>query len=64
MALYSAQPVHWAGATGAITSFLDRAFYADLSGAADASIEACGSSPISPRAGTTATWDQVNKYFG
>ena len=25
-------PVHWGGATGAITSFLDRAFYADLNG--------------------------------
>ena len=25
-------PVHWAGAAGAITSFLDRAFYADLNG--------------------------------
>ena len=25
-------PVHWGGAGGAITSFLDRAFYADLNG--------------------------------
>jgi len=25
-------PVHWGGATGAITSFLDRAFYADFCG--------------------------------
>lgn len=25
-------PVHWAGATGAITSFLDRVFYADFCG--------------------------------
>ncbi len=25
-------PVHWAGASGAITSFLDRVFYADLNG--------------------------------
>ena len=28
-------PVHWAGATGALTSFLDRAFYADLNGGGD-----------------------------
>ena len=25
-------PVHWGSASGAITSFLDRAFYADLNG--------------------------------
>ena len=25
-------PVHWGGASGAITSFLDRTFYADLNG--------------------------------
>lgn len=25
-------PVHWGGAGGAITSFMDRAFYADLNG--------------------------------
>lgn len=25
-------PVHWAGATGAMTSFMDRVFYADLNG--------------------------------
>ena len=25
-------PVHWAGATGAMTSFLDRVFYADFCG--------------------------------
>ena len=28
-------PVHWAGATGALTSFLNRAFYADLNGGGD-----------------------------
>ena len=25
-------PVHWGGASGTITSFLDRTFYADLNG--------------------------------
>ena len=28
-------PVHWGGASGAITSFLDRVFYADLKTAAE-----------------------------
>ena len=28
-------PVHWAGATGAMTSFMDRVFYADLNGGGD-----------------------------
>lgn len=28
-------PVHWGGASGAITSFMDRVFYADLNGGGD-----------------------------
>lgn len=55
-------PVHYASASGIITTFLDRAFYAGSSrnvfrlkpGAAIASAR---------RAGTTATLDQINKYF-
>ena len=43
-------PVHYASAGGAITSFLDRFFYS-------------GSSASARRAGTTATLDQLNKYF-
>lgn len=31
-------PVHWGGATGAITSFLDRAFYADFCGGGNSSL--------------------------
>ena len=58
-------PVHWAGATGAITSFLDRAFYADLNGEGNRFYLKPAAAVISARrAGTTATWDQVNKYFG
>ena len=30
-------PVHWGGTTGAITSFLDRVFYADFCGGGTAS---------------------------
>lgn len=58
-------PVHWAGATGAITSFLDRAFYVDLNGSKNRFLLKPAATVISARrAGTTATWDQLNKYFG
>lgn len=58
-------PVHWGGASGAITSFLDRAFYADLNGGGKRFLLKPSAVVISARrAGTTATWDQVNKYFG
>lgn len=58
-------PVHWGGATGAITSFLDRAFYADLCGGGNRFLLKPAALAISARrAGTSATWDQLNKYFG
>ncbi len=58
-------PVHWGGASGAITSFLDRAFYADLNGGGNRFYLKPAALAISARrAGTTATWDQLNKYFG
>nr|WP_297171758.1 flavodoxin family protein [uncultured Agathobaculum sp.] len=58
-------PVHWGGASGGITSFLDRAFYADLNGGGSRFYLKPAAAVISARrAGTTATWDQINKYFG
>ncbi len=58
-------PVHWGGASGAITSFMDRAFYADLNGGGNRFLLKPAAAVVSARrAGTTATWDQVNKYFG
>lgn len=58
-------PVHWAGATGAMTSFMDRVFYADLNGGGSHFRLKPAAAVISARrAGTTATWDQMNKYFG
>ena len=58
-------PVHWGGAGGAITSFLDRAFYADLNGGGHRFLGKPAAAVISARrAGTTATWDQMNKYCG
>ena len=53
-------PVHWAGASGAITSFMDRVFYA-AGGKLRGKPAACVAS--ARRAGTTATLDQLNKYF-
>lgn len=58
-------PVHWGGASGGMTSFLDRAFYADLNGGGNRFYLKPAAAVISARrAGTTATWDQLNKYFG
>lgn len=59
-------PVHYAGATGNITGFMDRAFYsASQAGKGDRFIYKPVATVISARrAGTTATYDQLNKYFG
>ena len=54
-------PVHYAAASGAITSFLDRAFYgksAVFAGKPGAAIVSCR------RGGASAAFDQLNKYFG
>lgn len=53
-------PVHWASASGAITSFMDRLFFS-ASSALRGKPAACVAS--ARRAGTTATLDQLLKYF-
>ncbi|WP_458404102.1 flavodoxin family protein [Methanobrevibacter sp.] len=54
-------PVHYAAATGAITSFLGRCFYSN----SEPFRYKPGSMVASARrGGTTATYDQLNKYFG
>ena len=54
-------PVHYAAASGSITGFLDRAFYSGSS----AFQGKPGAAIVSARrAGTTAAFDQLNKYFG
>lgn len=53
-------PVHYAAASGALTSFLDRAFYGK-SGAFQGKPGACVVS--CRRGGATAAFDQLNKYF-
>lgn len=54
-------PVHYAAASGSLTSFLDRLFYAYggkfLAYKPGASIVSCR------RGGSTAAFDQLNKYF-
>ncbi|MCM1347712.1 MAG: flavodoxin family protein [Bacteroidales bacterium] len=53
-------PVHFASASGAITSFMDRAFYGKgriFRFKPTAAIVSCR------RGGATATFDQLNKYF-
>ena len=59
-------PVHYAAASGNIASFMDRVFYsASSSGKGDYFRFKPASTVISARrAGTTATYDQLNKYFG
>ncbi len=55
-----ASPVHYAAASGALTSFLDRAFYAGgavLRGKPAASVVSCR------RGGASAAFDQINKYM-
>jgi len=57
-------PVHYGSAGGAITSFLDRAFYADrCSGKESFYLKPAAAVISARRAGTTATFDQLNKYF-
>lgn len=57
-------PVHWAAAGGAITSFMDRAFYAGMNGGHDIFYLKPAAAVLSARrAGTTAAFDQLNKYF-
>lgn len=57
-------PVHYAAASGAITSFMDRAFYADmLAGRRSFYLKPAAAVISARRAGTTATFDQLNKYF-
>lgn len=53
-------PVHYASAGGAVTSFMDRAFYsggAAFRGKPAAAVASCR------RGGASAAFDQLNKYF-
>jgi multimeric flavodoxin WrbA len=57
-------PVHYASAGGAIISFMDRVFYSDMgSGKRSFYLKPAAAVVSARRAGTTATFDQLNKYF-
>ena len=57
-------PVHYAAASGAITCFMDRAFFADGQGGKQSFYLKPAAAVLSARrAGTTAAFDQLNKYF-
>jgi len=59
-------PVHYAAASGNLTAFMDRVFYSSAcSKKGKCFLYKPVASVISARrAGTTATYDQLNKYFG
>jgi len=54
-------PVHYASASGAITSFMDRLFYSASSDIFR--LKPAATIVSARRAGTTATMDQLNKYY-
>lgn len=57
-------PVHYAAASGNLTAFMDRVFYADSCGKGRAFYLKPAAAIVSARrAGTTAAFDQLNKYF-
>ena len=64
-ALIIGSPVHYASSSGATVAFLDRAFFsAFVSGRGEVFEHKAGAAVASARrAGTTATLDQLNKYF-
>lgn len=55
-----ASPVHYASMSGALTSFMDRAFY---SGGKYLALKPAAGVVSCRRGGATAAFDQINKYF-
>ena len=58
-------PVHYASASGNMTAFMDRLFYSELRGNANEAFRMKPAAAVvsARRAGTTATFDQMIKYF-
>lgn len=58
-------PVHYASATGNMTAFMDRLFYSEFGGNGNRAFYMKPAAAVVSvrRAGTTATFDQLNKYF-
>lgn len=58
-------PVHYGAATGNMTAFMDRLFYSELGGNQNKAFYLKPAAAVisARRAGTTAAFDQMNKYF-
>ena len=57
-------PVYYAGMNGSLKTFMDRAFFSDLWGRQNIfSLKPAASVITARRAGATAAFDQINKYF-
>ena len=56
-------PVHYAAASGAMTSFMDRLFYSTFSDPNIFRLKPAATVVSARRAGTTATFEQLNKYY-
>lgn len=58
-------PVHYGAASGNMTAFMDRLFYSEFCGNANKAFYMKPAAAVisARRAGTTATFDQMNKYF-
>lgn len=58
-------PVHYASASGNMTGFMDRLFYSELRGNGNKAFRMKPAAAVisARRAGTTATFDQMIKYF-
>ena len=59
--LVVASPVYYASANGTLVCFLDRLFY---STPFDKTMKVGAAVAVARRGGLTATWDELNKYFG
>lgn len=56
--------VHYAAATGALTSFMDRSFYSQAMGGVNIyPHKPAAAIAVARRGGCTSTFDQINKYF-
>lgn len=58
-------PVHYAAASGNMTAFMDRLFYSEFCGNGGTAFQFKPAATVTSarRAGTTATFDQMNKYY-
>ena len=60
-----ATPVHYAAASGALTSFMDRSFYSQAMGGLKLyEYKPAAGVNVARRGGCSSTYDQLNKYFG